>query len=471
MRVTGKQSLARRRVLDYVSRLGLGSAARRLGTNVKTVETWIGSKFPREVLPDALAFSGSGGLYVAVKKTKTRDLVNTIGKRQAQKLLGIEKKELNQRIRRNRPIKFRRPQLAALVKKRGVEKVAKLLGATARNIDIARKPVPTAATNRLRTFVAENNRQKAATFVGVPESRIAHWLEWNVPRSWENALSQKLGRETWEKPNKATIETARRPTKREIERAKSGARGWNTRVGPKFRISAPEAEKQARLGRWDLYFALAKRAYETAKKKVVRKKQAPAPRLAPKAGPPPVIPGPPPRPRKRPASKIKTLPPELGTPEAIANLKELRAEAFFKGTAKFVDRYRNAPYGRTVKIRAPGVNGFSKYGKVEEMSHLTDLDALALKIIAQAKKLWKKAEGAGTMTVRMTFAAAGVGTPFYVEAWVPDADKITFFRNRTGRISNEDEIGPEVWGMINQVYDTGTSMLLFIEHYEIARSV
>lgn len=464
------QELARRRVVDYVGRLGLRRAARRLSTDVKTIESWLSKGFPKEVLPDALAFSGSGGLYVSVRKTRTKELVKQIGKRRASKLLGIPAEDLKKRIKRNAPVRFSRPALVALVKKRGLERVAKILGTSERSVDVARKPVPTAATGRLRSLVEEHGEAKTARFLGISESRLRKWSEWNVPRTWERAVSQKIGRDKWARPKKEDVEGAKRRTKREIDKAKTAARGWNSRVPPRFRIGTAEAERQARLGQWDQYLALAKHALAQSKK-APGKTRGKAPPLPPVRRPKPVIPRPEPKPRKRPKEREKTLAPELASNKAIRNFQELRAEAFVSGEAAIAHRYRDAPFGRMIKAGVPGAEGFIEYGKVENFAHLTDLDALARRIVTRARALWKRIKnGVGIMTVRLTFSAAGSGNPFYPDAWVPDENKISFFRASTLRIDEPRQISEEVYGLANQIYEIGTSMLLFIEHFEIARS-
>ncbi len=474
------QALARKRVTDYAARLGLGRAARRLDVKVDTVKGWLTRGFPKHVLADALAFSGSGGLYVSVRGTSSKELVGKLGKKKAAKLLGLGAKTITARARRDAPVRFRRSVLVALVRKKGKKAVAELLDTTPRTVDKARKPIPTTATQRLRKTIETQieargaaGKVQVARFLGISEKQLGRWTEWNVPRSWEKAVSRKLGgKDRWARPEPKTIAGARAPTKKAIEAAKTEARRWNRQAPARFRISLTEAERQARLGTWSAHLAQAKTALATSRKAPRKpRRRGKAPPLPPRPRPTPAIPKPPPRPRPRPPTAEKELPAELRTPEEIANFRQLRIEAFLGQRAETAKRYRNAPYGRTIKAGGAGRRGFIQYGKVEELVHLIDLEALGRRVIEKARKLWRKIPaGHGIMTIRFTLSALGSGNPFYPDAWIPDKDKISFFRVTSDRIDEPTQIAEEVWGLVNQIYEVGATMLLFFEHFEIARS-
>jgi hypothetical protein len=460
-----QQSLARSRVVDYIARLGLNKAARRLSTTPATVRRWLARGFPQSVLGDALEFSGSGGLFVSVPRSSAKDLVAKLGRKKVQKLTGLTAAQLSRRVLRDLAIAFRRPAIVALVKKEGLHGVAQATGLSVRQVDRARKPVLTSATERLKTFVKKYGIQAARKSLGVPEARLQRWLEWNVPRSWAAAVDRKV-KGPWARP---LPPEKHKVTKRLIESAKAAARKWNKEVPPKFRITQREAEKQARLGTWDEHIARARELLRAKPRKPPRKAPKPPP-IPPKVPRPSLTPKPTPPLRERPEHEYKPPPPGAAEAAAIKNFQEMRIEAYATGTADMAKRYRDAPWGRKIKVSFPdNIFGWIVYGKVWEFVHVVDLDKLGRRIIEKGLALWKKFTG-GLMTLRWTLSAQGSGNPFYVGAFIPDANKLTFFRLHSVEVRSENEIATAVWSTIDELYQVGHDVLLMIEHWELARS-
>jgi len=478
-------SLALRRLKEAAARHGLGKIARRLDAKLADVRKWLTEgEIPRSAVKEAITLNVGGGPAITVRGSR----IAKLGKIDAGKLgrlTGLPEKRAVREIARgakkpDAPVRFKRSALLALIERVGVSKAATRLGTTPAKLQASLKPPRTAATSRLAKLIGKYGLGQAASFLGLPEARLEKWLKVGVPRTWEGGLNRAIGVQAVEFP--AAVAVSARPTltekelARQIAAARRKATAWNQKAPQRFRIGAALIEQWVRLGTFAENFADVKRlAKEQKEPPQPRKKPRPAPPLPPAKPLPTLVPTKPlPVPRPRPPKKVVAPPPEAASAAALQDFLQLRYEHWATGQGT-VDRARkrfmNAPWGRAVKAQVADRVGFIMYGKVEQFVHDIDFDRLARKMITEGQRMWAKLPAdEGMMTYRLTLAGQGSGNPFYKDAWTPDKNHMEWFRNSSVTITDRREIEHAVRGVLEEVYLISGDMLLFFEHYEIARS-
>ncbi len=470
-----RQLLARRKTLDYVKRLGLRKAARRLEAPVRDLRRWLDEGFPKEKIEAALGLGKPGGTYVYVKGSKLADLIKQRGSRSAATITGIPGKDLAALVKKNprSAVKLRREALLKLTKKKGAEKTAEILGTKLRNVTRAKQPPLTEATLRLKKFVDTYGAEAASSFLGVTGRQLDGWLKKGIPRSWEADIGRIVGKRSI--PTEEAVKAARPPVDKAVAEARKKALAWNKKVPGRFRIRLTDAERWAKLGNFNERFESAQRAYEASKNPGKPKKPKPAP---PQAPPRPIIPpgalppkppAPPPEPPTKPPKPPKK-PPDTPPPldqEWRSNFLQARAEAFING------EYPKPPipWNLVKRWALYSRNGIHTFRKVEKFVHELDLGKLGEVIIALCRKMWDLLHGKGElMSVRFTFSILGVGNPFYPEGF-HEENRVTF-PSRQPQVSTKEEIVREIMAIMEEIYYVDTNITpLFLEYYEVIKSV
>lgn len=474
-----RQNLARRKTLEYVRRLGLRKAARRLDASVRDLRRWLDEGFPKNKLDAAIALGKPGGQFVDVKGTRLAALVKQRGLRVVAALTGLPGTEIKNIVAK-RPgarVRFDRDRLKNVVTTKGADKLAATLGTKTQNINEANRLPLTEATLRLKRFVQHYGEDQAAAFLGVTKRQLATWAKKGVPATWETDLDQVLGKRADQGTDARQV--AKRRTEKQIAKAIAEARikagAWNGKVPRRFWITLKDAERWARLGVFNHKLNAARTALAASKKPQKPTKRRPPP---PKAPPRPDLPTgitpaeveppgeKPPKPPKPPKQ-----PPEPSVTEIAEGKKrdflEARVEAFAEG------RYPKpkAPWGRITRWKLINRQGIHVYKKVENFIHNIDLVRLGSELISVARKVWLSLEGPlQLMTIRFVFAGMGSGNPFYPDAFVEGDTVNFFFRNL--RIYDPSEIIPLVQELLNEIYMVDAEYtMLFLEYVEVVKSI
>jgi hypothetical protein len=474
-----RQNLAHRKVLEYVARLGKRKAAARLQASVRDLNGWLAKKFPQNKLTAAIGLGKPGGAFTTVKGTDLGRWMKKVGRKTASTLTGVPAEELVAIARklksagRRAGIRFERSKLADLIKKKGLTGVADLTGAEESSVSNARHVRSTQATKRLKKFVKEYGKEEAATYFGISPQTLKRWIEKNVPPSWEKEVNHATGTAPDRGASSDDIKGAPvRNYKKNLAKAWKTLSEWNKKVPRRFQVTKATAERWVRIGTFESNLSLAQKIYEETKKTIEGTIQ-----------PPPVDAPPPPTPSiiDEKDAKLPDLPkppkPERGTKSiseiqatALADFKEARAEAFFKGEH---DNFKPMnSWSRISQWSLINRYGVRVYVKVQQFVQLLNLTAVGNTIIDWARKIWKTIKGKGEyMTIRLTFSAQGQGNPFYAEAWVPDETKFSFFTRNTDQIVDIREIDYQVRALLKDVFEVSNDILLFFEHFEVIKSL
>jgi len=490
-RSPGRQALARRRVLDYVRRLGLRRAAERLDTTTKELRRWLSTSIPASKLSAAIGLGKPGGKFVFLKGSRLTDLIKKHGLSHASRLTGIPGRELAE-LAKKRPgsaVKLDRDRLRQLNAKKGREKLAELLGVKPGQVDRANKPPIPKTTKRLKKFVDSYGDEATASFLGVSLRQLNHWLKKGIPRSWEGDVSQILGRTSSEGPDEQALKKGRPPVPtldRTIASARRKVEAWNKKAPSRYHIRLGDIERWVRLGIFEQKLAAIKAAHATTRKpgKPTKRKPAPprppeTPIVPPGAGVPkpprhppgekpprPPRPGPP-RPPGRPPRKPPGPPPSQISAEKKRNFHQARIEAMTEG------RYPvpQAPWSLIQSWKLMNRRGIHVYRKVEKFVHEIDLNKLGDQVVTLARRVWARLPGDNPiMTVKFTFAAMGDGNPFYPDGFIEGND-VNFFSRKVA-IYYEWEIERLIRSLLREIWEVDAEQaMLFLEYYEIVKSL
>ena len=470
-----RQRLARTKVLDYIERLGKRKAARRLLTTVSILETWIrGKRFPPEIIESAIGLGAPGGAYTNVRGTRLAIIKKKFGLKKLSRLIGLTPKEIRRHLKRfpKGSVRVHRETLEEQVRKQGLAKLAKILGATKRRVDNARKRPITEPTRRLRRLVNTYKLPQISSFLGVSEATLKSWLRKNVPPKWEAAVTRAAGTRPDKETSQANILVTKGRTEeqilKEIKLAEKKIDTWNRKHKTSPQITKATAEIWIRTGVFEKMFEAAKQAILDAKSPPKPPKIPQPPVKAPAPPSPTLYPKPPPKLPKAPPRTGKSI--DENVQQAMDDFRRARAQAL--ATNPDATKYLpQSPFGKTEIWRGIHRAGIRHYGKVEEFVRLVNITALGNKIIKTARDMMRMMRKPGSyMTITLMFSAQGAGNPFYPEAFEPDKNRFGFFKRMTGVITDVREIDHAIRSILNEAWEVSEKILMFFEHYEIVKS-
>jgi hypothetical protein len=468
---------AKKSALFYASKLGKRKAAARLKTTVATFERWLEKGFPEKKIDEAIGLSRVGGSFTTIKKIDLGKLKKKLSGKKLAALTGLPESEIDAQIKllgkKPARLRVRRDVLKKLKKKLGEEKLSELFGIKTKDLQRAQKIPQTILTRRLSKLVDRYEAAGIASMLGVSESTVKRWISTNVPRKWESEVVGIIGRQ----PDQGVSEEKLIKPRRKRDLAKEFKEAWkrskrfNERVEASYRVPRKTVERWVRIGKFSENFEKAKAIYAGARKTVPTYELPPEPPRPPGPPEPQLFAKPlPPLPPPPKGPKVPQVITEVEK-EAIRDFNEARAEAFFKGIP---DEHRPPDaWERPKFVELINRKGFRVFKKTEEFCHLVNMGKLGNEIIAKARKIWKKISGRNEyMTIRFTFSACGTGNPFYPEAWFPDDNTFSFFTRSSDVIYEDREIDYRVRSILNEIWDVTKEIgLLFLEHYEIIKSV
>jgi hypothetical protein len=303
-RLKSRQRLGRRKALDYVRRLGLRKAARKLDASIGDLRTWLDRGFPSDKLDAAVGLGRPGGAFVAIKGTNLKKLLKRLGKHKIVRLTGLSLKQLVATTKKKpgARITFDRRRFRKLVAKTGAKDTAELLGTKTAAVEGAKRIPLTEVSRRLGKLGKQYGRDNLARYFGISRARLDLWTKNGIPQSWEKDVNAALGKRAGINIDEKKITRApERDIEKIVAAAKKQARKWNAGKPRRQRISLHDIERWARLGTFATRFAALKEALAASKKpqkpgqrKRPPQKAPPRPILPPGAAPP--RPPPPPTP-------------------------------------------------------------------------------------------------------------------------------------------------------------------------------